>query len=373
MDKNLGLRVLSDLMGWDHVRATDEYAWLRMMSRIKYDEYRDFLAGVRFVESLVIWLQQFDATERDAAYAFVKKQIIFISPAEMEKLINLFFPQVVQKDLIDAITLSLGVPRYKFWTSPQALEAYDKDKRKTLFMALSDGARIGALRRSNVGIISNEQVVVATQLNKEKWQDLLNDLREEIGPDAKFSRVYLIDDFTASGTSLIRKKKSGAWSGKLKRFLGAIQEVEEELGGLPFEDGWKLTIHHYLGTSHAKETIEGCLDKYRREGENRYIPEHEHVTLTFGVLMDDAIKVTKTSCPDFYKLIEDHYDPSIENDHNEESGVRCIKDGYGQCALPIILEHNTPNNSISLLWAESEGSADICAMRPLFRRRQRHS
>jgi hypothetical protein len=47
--------------------------------------------------------------------------------------------------------------------------------------------------------------------------------------------------------------------------------------------------------------------------------------------------------------------------------------GYKECALPLILEHNTPNNSISLLWAETTGAHGAHAMRPLFRRVTRHS
>lgn len=46
--------------------------------------------------------------------------------------------------------------------------------------------------------------------------------------------------------------------------------------------------------------------------------------------------------------------------------------GFGGLGLPIIMEHNTPNNAVSLLWAESDGTQGH-PMRPLFRRRQRHS
>ena len=66
-----------------------------------------------------------------------------------------------------------------------------------------------------------------------------------------------------------------------------------------------------------------------------------------------------------------YYDKSIENDHTREGGTDA-KLGFGQCALPLILEHNTPNNAVSLLWADTEGKDEQHAMRPLFRRRQRH-
>ena len=53
-------------------------------------------------------------------------------------------------------------------------------------------------------------------------------------------------------------------------------------------------------------------------------------------------------------------------------------DGYDEawlcgCALPVVLEHNTPNNSIPLLWAETAGADGAHAMEPLFFRRDRHA
>jgi hypothetical protein len=50
---------LSDLMEWNNERARREFEWLRLMSRMKYDVYPEFLAGMRFIESLTDWLQQF--------------------------------------------------------------------------------------------------------------------------------------------------------------------------------------------------------------------------------------------------------------------------------------------------------------------------
>ena len=62
MKQRLALRVLGQVMGWDDERTRREYAWLEIMSRLKYDTYRGFVAGVRFIESLADWLQQFQCT-----------------------------------------------------------------------------------------------------------------------------------------------------------------------------------------------------------------------------------------------------------------------------------------------------------------------
>ena len=57
--------------------------------------------------------------------------------------------------------------------------------------------------------------------------------------------------------------------------------------------------------------------------------------------------------------------------HCKEAGQTDMKYGYADCALPLVLEHNTPNNAIPLLWAETEGTLGV-AMQPLFFRRDRH-
>ena len=48
MNDDLSLRVLAQIMGWDHDRAGEEYRWLKFISSLKYDGYRDFQAGMRF-------------------------------------------------------------------------------------------------------------------------------------------------------------------------------------------------------------------------------------------------------------------------------------------------------------------------------------
>ena len=79
-------------MRWSDERALDEFQWLRLMARWKYDGYSDFLAGVRFIESLVTWLQQFDIEDRELAYKFVRKYLVYISQSEIKRLVEIFYP-----------------------------------------------------------------------------------------------------------------------------------------------------------------------------------------------------------------------------------------------------------------------------------------
>jgi hypothetical protein len=96
------------------------------------------------------------------------------------------------------------------------------------------------------------------------------------------------------------------------------------------------------------------------------------VEFTFGMILPADLTVTSERYPDFIRLVERCYDPSIQSTHTSVGGTEDVKLGFGNCALPLVLEHNTPNNSIALLWADTEGGDGKHAMRPLFRRRQRH-
>jgi hypothetical protein len=79
----------------------------------------------------------------------------------------------------------------------------------------------------------------------------------------------------------------------------------------------------------------------------------------------------------FVDLTNKYYDPALQTRHTDVGGVTHMGLGYGGCGLPLVLEHNTPNNSVALVWAETLGERTeegekTHAMRPLFRRRQRH-
>jgi hypothetical protein len=82
--------------------------------------------------------------------------------------------------------------------------------------------------------------------------------------------------------------------------------------------------------------------------------------------------VNDTGQEPFLKLVDTYYDDSIETKHMKLGGEDA-RLGFGKCALPLVLEHNTPNNSLALLWADTDGENGKHSMRPLFRRRQRHT
>lgn len=367
MREQLGLRLLMDVMGWDIERATGEFDWLRLMSRFKYDEYRDYMAGSRFIESLVKWLRQFVPEEREVAYEFVRKRLVFIGDAEMQRLIEAFFPQVVYYDLLDDAARALGARDHQVLRSDDGQALFKRFLRSTIFMALSDGARIDALRRANFGLIGNDQVLVNTQVEKSKWIDLLDDLRKDLGANAAFTRVYLIDDFTASGTTLCRH--TTRWKGKLPAFYESVKNQQLIEDGVLAGD-WQLHVHHLIGT-HRAETEARAREKQARaeRGEDWF---SEPVTFTFGMVLNPAVALAEPNDAAFLRLSDAYYNPDLETEHTKESDIDSMRRGYGGVALPLVLVHNTPNNSMPLVWAELDASPSGPSMIPLFRRRQRY-
>jgi len=384
MNTALGLRILSEIMGWDLDEAREEFRWLTFMSTYKYDGYRDYLAGVRFIESLATWLQQFlDKEERNTAYQFVKHRLIYFSPAEIQRLVEKFFPEVVQEHLVEQVSASLAIPAYKIWSSKTSIDEYRLERRKTLFMGLSDGARIDTLRRMNVGAISNEQIVIATQIDPHKWESLVDDLQADLqqmcgasAADEYFSRVYLIDDFTASGTSLLPDPKNteGKLKGKLVKFANSLKKAAEELKGKQiFKDNFEIVVHHYIATENAVHNIAKVYDGVVKELSAKGLA---NIRFSYGMILQDSLGVSDAPDDAFAALCKKYYDPVLEGKsgkHGSQGGVKDRTFGYANCGTTVVLEHNTPNNSVPLLWAETRDKEGGLIMRPLFRRRERHS
>jgi len=361
MKKQLALHLLSQLLDWDTNESTVEFDWLRMMVEAKFDHYQGYTPGERFYVHFIHWLRQFSTLEeRRVAYAFVKSKLIFISQREMHHLVSLTYP-VIQRSTRRCIAGELGLKVHETRLHSQARRQIEESELRTLYVGLSDGARIDVFRRDNEGVISNEQVVASSEITQEKWKDLKQELRKLLharghtGADATFKRICLIDDFTASGSTMVRFEE-GKWKGKLHRFCNPNREYLGEF----IAANAMIQVHHYLGTAKAATVINELVRSYEKEiGNLKFETTFSHI-LSAEVVIDGA------SNQDLVSLISNYYDKTIEKNTHLGGDVSY---GYRQCGLPVVLDHNSPNNSIALIWARGE-HADV--MRPLFPRKQRH-
>lgn len=164
----------------------------------------------------------------------------------------------------------------------------------------------------------------------------------------------MIDDFTASGTSFIRKDIN-QYKGKLtkiidKFFNSKVNETSRELL-LPNVD---IHIIFCLATQCAILHIENLLSEFikSRGLEDRIsfdvrcvqiIPNRVADEIKNDTTLVDIIKKEK------YINKKNVGTKSYKVGHGEQEYF-----GYGDGALPLVLSHNTPNNSILVLWQDDD-------------------
>lgn len=369
MKKELAETLLTKIMGWSDAEKAEERALLESFASYKYDEYQQFAPGRRFLESLALWLQQFETKgERDIAYSFVKERLIFVSNAEINNLVGLAFPTFVRPKLIyDTAEGHSALEAHRVKSIVKSKE-YRAKLRKTLFLGLSDGARTDQFRRAHPQDITHEQVFHAYDMSSPKAKGFTEKLQKDLStisgaevPDdqAKFEYVVLLDDFTASGTSYLREGKNGDWDGKIAKIIREL-DSDELLGSLVAQSGVSVLVVIYIAADQAIEHIEKRLDQLPfSKGSIEFKVVHR---------LNSGVKLVPPTDDGILSLADQdrYFDPDADDEHSKVGGTS-KRFGYAGCKLPVVLAHNTPNNSIFLLWAE-----DVHSVRGLFPRVSRH-
>ena len=357
MKESLVEQLLSKIMNWEDNKIVEELPKIQFMAEMKYDHYDQFMPGTRFLGSLSKWLSDFDEEDRNIMFDFVKNKLIFISSSQMTYLITLLYRTCISSALADKTAKVMGKPSYKINEIKKSVD-YKREKRLSLFIGLSDGAHMDVVRR--VGGLSNEQVLTNYYPDNDKLVDLKNELLsdsllKELDESAKkFNSLYLIDDFTASGTSFIRKDID-QYKGKLtkiidKFFNSKVNETSRELL-LPNVD---IHIIFCLATECAISHIENLLSEFIKSRgleerisfdvrcvqiiPNRVAKEIKKDTTLVDIIKKEKYINKKNVGTKSYK---------VGNDKKEYFG-------YGDGALPLVLSHNTPNNSILVLWQDDD-------------------
>lgn len=363
MNSGLAQRLLANVMHWEPSDDAKERPILQSLAAFKYDDYEPFSPGMRFIESLALWLRQFQTLEeRKIAYEFVKNKLIFISPKEMSHLVTIAYPDHIRPFLIRKVAQRTGISE---WNIKRIAESLDFQilQRKSLFLALSDGAHIDRFRRSN-RVISHEQVLRSHEIPPERAKEMIAKLKENLSglvdhelrsDEAKFQCVFLVDDFSGSGLSYINKIGS-SYQGKIWNFLKmAGKETIQDLFDF---DELHVCLVLYLASTRAYDYIE-------RTGKELF------GKIPFDVLivdcLPDSIRIYDQRDEALIKLFKKYYDPAIINKHYRMGRYNKPYLGFDECGLPLVLSHNAPNNSIALLW-----SPENHKFRGLFPRIDRH-
>ena len=387
MNSNLASQLLSSVMGWDYVGLNSERPELEFMGSMKYDAYDRFMPGTRFMSSLVQWLNQFDEEDREVALDFVKKKLVFVSSTQMNYLVDLLYDSQIRPILLKKATENAEMPSYML-CNQKVQKQFEIAKRSSLVVGLSDGAHTDILRRS--AGFSNEQVLTNYYPDGKKLKDMLVELKNDKimkgQAEPHFSNIFLIDDFTASGKSFVRyDEEVKKFKGKLSKIIDQlcaenIERTDEEMAAGKKEelhlsyllDANQPEIHidilFCMATDKAVNNISKGLDDFLDKRGYSKVKYHIHVVQK----LDESLSTDITGDPELMKVLENprYLHQNLKDDTDYKVGsVNKPYLGFDECALPVVLSHNTPNNSLPILWQDTDNDQEF---KGLFPRISRH-
>lgn len=351
----LAEKLLVKIMQWDSTQISEERPLIQALSSFKYNEYQQFSIGTRFIESLVKWLNQFETIdEKNIAYNFIKQRLIFISNDQMLHLVNITFSDKINPFLIKKSSAILNLNSFQVKKITNSLQ-YKTITRRSLFVGLSDGSRIDQLRRYSG--LNNEQVIPTYQINKDKVDDMLKELKNS-GVTESYNTIFLIDDFTASGTSYFRSEE-GERKGKIFKAIDAMYAEDKDLYRLvDHTEPIDIKIIFYIATEESVHKLKNEIDKWKLETAKNFV-----FTIEVVQFIDDKVKIDLYNDEEFVNLSKKYIGKEIVDLHFEKAKHSKYYLGYNECALPLVLVHNTPNNSMPLLWWVS-GNKDFIGLFP---------
>ena len=388
MNSNLASQLLSSVMDWDYAGLNSERPELEFMGSMKYDAYDRFMPGTRFMSSLVQWLNQFDEEDRETVLNFVKKKLVFISSTQMNYLVDLLYGSKIRPILLKKATENAQKPYYML-CNQKVQKQFEIEKRSSLIVGLSDGAHTDILRRS--ASFSNEQVLTNYYPDGKKLKDMLKELRKDDKlnglTNPYFRNIFLIDDFTASGKSFVRyDKEEKKFKGKLSKIIDQIcakeniVRTDEEIAAGEKEElhlsylldanqpETHINILFCMATHKAEKNIKDNLNDFLIDRGYNKVKCHIHVVQA----LDESLSNDITGDPELMKVLEKpkYFHQNLKDDSAYKVGsVTKPYLGFDECALPVVLSHNTPNNSLPILWQDADNDQEF---KGLFPRISRH-
>jgi len=378
MNDNLAVSLLAKVTKWDDKRLSKELPKLSFMARTKYDSYSQFDPGFRFMSSFAQWMSQFDKADVETIYSVFNRHLTFISSEQIKYLVDLMYSSKIKPFIRNLSASKSGLSKFQLKKIENSQE-YKIQERLSLIVGLSDGSHTDILRRS--GGFSNEQVLPIYYPNEEKLQDISDELcKDDLlkGTNRNlFESLFLIDDFTASGTSFARKEDD-KFKGKIVKVLKGLKPKENGedkalgdeskivLSDLFVKDRIVVNALFCIATEEAIANIKRQV--------NQFLVENDMTNLIqFNVDCVQLVKteeiaqikqhqglknvVKKDQYYDWTIILNDSY---RKGKHDEPYW------GFNECGLLLVLSHNTPNNTLPVIWEDTD------KFRGLFPRISRH-
>ena len=277
-----------------------------------------------------------------------------MSNAEISHLVSISFPDLICPFLIKraaqkAIAKDIYVKRII------NSQEYRIILRQSLFIGLTDGAHLDVFRRSNPSL-SHEQILLSYDISKDKGKEIIENLKNDLikirgkeinDNESQFNDVFLIDDFSASGLSYIRKGSDGSYKGKIAKVLHDLYENEGNISGIINKKNLQVSVILYIATDQAKQHLETKVQEWLLEHD---VQEKPNIFIVQQ--LPENIRVQESTDKEIFHLLPKYFDEYIVDEHFKVGKYDRPYLGYDECALPIIMPHNTPNNSLPILWLD---------------------
>lgn len=320
---------------------------LTTLSDIKYDAYGGYTPGVKFLESLAVWLNGFEQPDRRTALDFVLKRLAYISEVEMDHLVSTVYKDFLRPQLIQMSAAESGQSPWSVKAIADSAE-FKSLQRRTLILGMSDGSRLDKLRRASP--LSTEQFYLVTVLDDEKADDMADKLKKALKEQnlpgaAEFSLVVVVDDFSGSGTTMLREDREKGWDGKLPKISKHLEHLKDR--GLVAKDA-TVVVFLYLMTALARDQLTSRMltAGYTAPG---YRLQAAHV-------FEESFPLSAVSDAEFWALCDKYFRTEWENEHTRKAPD--FPHGYGGSALPLVIHHNAPNNAPPILWKDESGESE---------------
>ena len=414
MNSDLSLTLLRAILPdppWMEDRLLSTVRELQVLAQHKYNKYEMYQPGRLFFENLFLFLSRLEPQDRTTMLEFVREHLIFISREEFQQLAHILHYDYIRQRHLDIVARATGTPRHRLaaLTNSRALA---RVQRASLYVALSDGARIDYFRRHNLNI-NNEQVLGSYDVGEAKLREVHAKLRTELeAPSAKFDCLFLLDDFCGSGRTLLREVVAVHVDGGVqdpaipRELLGKLSYDESDrrltwqyrgvltpgeataLRSVSEAAAYRAAVEELTAKVGSRQTeLKGALAKIAKTNLVDLISDSAPVFLAPLLIAEyavDRLKELATKLPAPLNRLEllaaavipdsdrilrgrapmadicERYYGAVEDEHTGD-----VMFGYDRCGLPLVLHHNTPNNSVYWLWSRRWKD-------PLFVRYERH-
>jgi len=345
-------KLLAKVMGWEDLEAVPQVLPnLQLLADFKYDQYQRFGPGRRFIESLALWLRQFEPVDRPTALRLVLDYLVFISDAELSHLVRTAYQDWIVQERMRLVSEEFDIPSHRVQQIARH-RRFEQLRLTSLYLGLSDGARTNELRRASDGEIGNEQIWQAYELGEEKAADMLKDLKGSLAKagstraDPRFNLIWLLDDFSGSGNTYIR------YDAASRKFKGKLPKIYQRLheGDVVDPSHYEVFLMLYTATRQAIDHIE-----YWSE---RFTTDRGFKPLQLRVLcpLEPEVSLSRARDAALQAFLANpaYRDDRVVDMHFKVGGTEDASLGFAGCALPVVLNHNTPNNSVFLLWGPEQ-------------------